>query len=139
MKKYYVYELYNLVGTVEHVGESVNPEIRFKHHTKAKHSNGNGSGRFYGRTDISMHIAKEFSCKKEAWHYQCELQKEYGLKTDKEKLSQAHKDKPHSNETKIKIGLTSKGRTFSSESKQKMSEAAIKRYANLKNQPSTIS
>ena len=35
-KKHYVYELYNLLGIVEYVGETVNPKLRFDKHIKTK-------------------------------------------------------------------------------------------------------
>jgi hypothetical protein len=92
MKTYYVYELINLLGTVEYVGESHKPKYRFRQHIKKKpfgkdgkkHS---GLGKFYGRQDIIMNIVKEFSDRKDAWEFQCELQKVYGLLTDRQKLS----------------------------------------------------
>lgn len=80
MKKSYVYEIVNLMGTVEYVGETYRPKYRFKQHTKTKPSNGSGS--FYNRADVFMNIVKEFDTKKEAFDYQCRLQKYYGLKTD---------------------------------------------------------
>ena len=86
MKKWYVYEIVNLMGTIEHIGETQNTKQRFKNH-KAK--------KFKGRCDLTYNIVKEFSSKDEAYTFQCELQKEYGLKTDievlKENISKANK------------------------------------------------
>ena len=79
----YIYELFNTKGEIEYVGESINPHKRFINH-KAN-SNGNGSGKFYNRPDISMRIVAQFENKKEAYQYQIKLQKEYGLETDNEK------------------------------------------------------
>lgn len=91
MKIYHVYELYNLLGTVEYVGETSNPYQRwYSHKTNSKSS---GSGKFYGRADIQMHLVREFDNHKDAYEYQCELQKEYGLGTDSERYSKASKDK----------------------------------------------
>lgn len=86
MRKWHVYELVNLMGTVEYVGETTRPKERFANHTKHKQSKGNSIGLFYGRCDLSMHIVKSFDSKKEAYAYQIELQKQYGLPTDIEKL-----------------------------------------------------
>jgi predicted GIY-YIG superfamily endonuclease len=123
MKKY-VYELVNLMGTIEYVGETVRPKIRFNEH-KSK------DGKFYGRQDISMYIVKEFDNKKEAWNYQCQLQKEYGLITDSEQNSKKTKGrtcpikgKNHSIETKQKMSEAKKGKTISEETKLKLSLAA---------------
>ena len=86
MKKWYVYELVNLMGSVEYVGESANLKDRIYTHFKRK-PDGN-RGKFYGRCDMIVNIAAEFDNKKDAWDLQCELQKEYGLITDREKLVQ---------------------------------------------------
>ena len=81
--KHYVYELINLLGTVEYVGETRNPKDRMRMHTKVKP--GPGCGKFYGRQDIIMNIVAEFGTRREAWKYQCKLQKGYGMETDAEK------------------------------------------------------
>ena len=86
--KHLVYELVNLMGTVEYVGETVNARRRFNNHKS--NSKGNGSGKFYGRQDIFMNIVKDFDTKKEAYDYQIKLQKDYGLVTDDE--SRNHKN-----------------------------------------------
>jgi predicted GIY-YIG superfamily endonuclease len=83
MKKYYVYEIVNLMGSVEYVGETCNPKGRLANH-KSK-SRTPGSGRFGNRSDIFMNIVKEFDNKTDAFNYQCDLQKEYGLKPDTER------------------------------------------------------
>jgi predicted GIY-YIG superfamily endonuclease len=166
---WHVYELYNLVGTVEWVGESMELKGRLRQH-KSK------NGKFYGRADIQMNVVKEFDNKKDAWDYQCQLQNYYGLKTDSEKISETHKGKPksaeqrlrlslarkgktHTDETKLKIGLASKGRiykphseehklkiglalkgkTISEETKLKLSLAAKLDWVKRKSNPSTIS
>jgi hypothetical protein len=106
MKTYYVYELVNLMGTVEHVGETTRPIKRFANHIKHKPSKGNGIGLFYGRHDLIMNIVSKHYSKLEAFNYQCELQKQYGLKTDREKYSR--KD---SLETRNKKALSKKGKS----------------------------
>ena len=99
MKKRYVYELVNLMGTVEYVGETKQPNKRFCEHVKWSR------GKFYGRSDIFMNIVTEFDDRRDAYYYQCNLQKEYGLVTDRERVT-----RKHTNESKRKIGLSSKGR-----------------------------
>jgi hypothetical protein len=88
-KKHYVYELYNSAGTVEYVGETINPTLRFYRHTKLKPINrfgrkNYGTGKFYGRQDIFMQVTKEFNTKQKAFNFQCMLQAWYGLETDRE-------------------------------------------------------
>jgi predicted GIY-YIG superfamily endonuclease len=116
MKKWYVYELINTMGSVEYVGETTNPEERFYSHTKRqsvlkKDGKPNGHGKFYKRTDIFMNVVEEFNNKTDAWFFQCKLQKEWGLKSDAETNSEARKGNQfskgntfdHSNETKLKM------------------------------------
>jgi len=117
MKTHYVYELFNLVGTIEYVGETIDTKQRFRAH-KCK------NGKFHNRTDISMNIVKEFNSKKDAYIYQCQLQKDYGLETDSERWSKSMKGvntwmkgRPSNN----------KGKVFSVETKQKMSQSASRR------------
>ena len=87
MKKHYVYEIVNLMGTVEYVGETINPKNRFQSHKCSRISN--GSGKFYKRSDVFMNIVCEFDNRKDAYDYQCKLQKEYGFKSDREKSANA--------------------------------------------------
>lgn len=87
MKKWYVYELVNLMGSVEYVGETSNLKDRIYTHLKRKPDN-YGRGKFYGRNDIIINIAAEFDNKKQAFSHQCKLQKEYGLISDNEKLAE---------------------------------------------------
>jgi len=81
MKTWKVYELINLMGTVEYVGESTRPETRFREHTMHKPSN--GKGKFYQRYDIFMNIVAEFNTRKEARDFEEILQIEYNLTTDR--------------------------------------------------------
>jgi predicted GIY-YIG superfamily endonuclease len=125
MKTHYVYELYNLLGTIEYVGHTINAKSRLYSHTKAKP--GNGCGKFYGRTDISMNIVKGFDNRKDAFQYQCQLQEQYGLETDKYKCGMAFRNKtrlPFSDEHKHNIGKHHKGKVISDEHKQKITEAS---------------
>ena len=109
----YVYELINLMGTVEYVGETQNPKRRFREHTRSKPTSGLGVGKFYGRTDIFINIVKEFDNRKDAYDYQCKLQKEYGLISDVEvfhkNFNKGHKGYKHSIESKEKMRLAAIG------------------------------
>ena len=78
MKKWYVYELVNLMGTIEYVGETIRPEIRLKSHLYK-------GGKFYKRNDIVMNVVAEFDKENDAFNYQCELQQYYGFETDRNK------------------------------------------------------
>ena len=79
MKTYYLYEMIDLYGTVEYVGYSCNPKFRMYQHTRMKNVDGNGHGRFYGRSDLSMVIVSEFPTRKEAAQAEIALKKEYGM------------------------------------------------------------
>ena len=79
---WYVYELVNLMGTVEYVGESLNPKKRLRQHTKTKPRAGVGSGKFFGRQDLILHIVAGFDNRKDAWEHQCNLQTQYGMESD---------------------------------------------------------
>lgn len=75
--KYYVYELHDINGSIVYVGDTKDPERRLKEHNKWK------GGKFYGQT-IFMNVVADFQTRPESFQYQCKLQKEYGLPTDKE-------------------------------------------------------
>jgi len=77
MKKVFVYKIVNLNGDVEYIGETVNPKRRYYEHVRAK-------GKFAWRKDIKLVLIKEFNNKHDAYNYQCDLQIQYGFKTDKE-------------------------------------------------------
>ena len=79
MKKHYVYELINTLGTIEYVGRTTNPNWRMYQHTKAKPSTGTGVGMFYGRNDLHMHIVKDFTNITDANLYEGELKLSYGM------------------------------------------------------------
>jgi len=104
MKKYFVYELINSMGTIEHVGESTRPYERFANHIKHKPHKRSGIGKFYGRQDLILNIVSVFDNKKEAYDYQIKLQNSYGLRNDNDTLG----DNP--NETKLKMSLAKKGK-----------------------------
>jgi len=107
MKKF-VYELINLMGTIEYVGETKRPKERFIEHTKKL------QGKFYNRLDLTMNIVAEFDNKKDAYNKQCELQKQYGLLTDEEvrnkNFENRHNGYKHSEETKLKMKLAKLGK-----------------------------
>ena len=77
MKKHYVYELINFMGTVEDVGETIKPKLRMYQHTKNKR--GSGCGKYYGRQDLVMNIVAEFDNRKDALLLEGKLKLEYGL------------------------------------------------------------
>jgi hypothetical protein len=80
MKKYYVYELINLYGTVEDVGESYRPNVRYREHIYTKpREKYHGVGKYYGRQDLVMNIVAEFDTRKEARKLETELKLSYGL------------------------------------------------------------
>ena len=78
----YVYELINLMGTIEYVGESKNPHSRIKNHL-------NKGGKFYKRQDIILNVVAKFNNKKDAFDFQCELQTEYDFESDLEKYNKS--------------------------------------------------
>ena len=142
MYMHYVYEIINLMGTVEYAGISIKPDHRFKEH---KSKPGIGRGKFYKRLDVFQHVVCGFKDKKEALKMETKLQKYWGLETDKEKLSkslrgkirssetrkkisEAKKNKPRSPETVKKMSSSLKGRIHSEEHKRKLSEAAKKQH-----------
>jgi predicted GIY-YIG superfamily endonuclease len=77
MKKHYVYELINLYGTIEDVGETTRLKTRMCEHTKKKP--GHGNGKFYGRQDLIMNVVAEFDTRKEALELEGKLKLEYGI------------------------------------------------------------
>ena len=89
---YYVYELVNLMGGVEHVGRTTRPKRRFYEHTGAK-PDGNGQGRFYKRQDISMHVVGFFETKTEALQTEYDLQIFWSLPTDRGKTKHSKQPK----------------------------------------------
>jgi len=81
---YYVYELINLQGTVEYVGQSKRPKVRFLQHTK--YNPGTSlHGRFLGRQDLILNVVSCYETKAEVLQAEYELQKFWGLPCDKEK------------------------------------------------------
>jgi predicted GIY-YIG superfamily endonuclease len=78
----YTYLLINSNHQVEYVGETKNTKWRLYDHCKRKR------GRFYGRTDITLHVISCHLTRKESYQAQCHLQEVFGLKTDLEKCSE---------------------------------------------------
>ena len=96
-EKHFVYEIMNLLGTIEYVGETANIEQRFLFHISK-------SGKFYGRTDIVIYEVGKFNNRKEAYAYQCKLQNEYGWESDLDKR-QVKLTCPHCNFSSIGYGI----------------------------------
>lgn len=101
---YYVYELVNLMGGVEWVGRTIDPKRRFWQHTGTPRSKAGGSGRFFGRLDISMHVIATYATKEEATKAEHELQIFWGLETDLSKKSMSGSKNGHAklNEDKVR-------------------------------------
>ena len=81
MVKHYVYKIKDKkTDIVVYVGETQNPTLRWNSHT-------NCLGKF-NRKEYYMDVVDEFifTNQKEAYKYQCELQKHYGFETDYEKV-----------------------------------------------------
>ena len=102
----YVYELRHN-NKVVWVGESKRPKGRLWQHTSK-------NGKFTG-LDIDMSIVAEFETREEAYRHQCELQEEYGLVTDREKVRRSAVGRIHSEETKTKMSKSRKGNTWTQE------------------------
>ena len=84
MKRYYVYELINSMGSIEYVGISINPEARFQQHTKFKPSKtSTARGKFLGRQDIFMNVVIGFESITDARNLEEELQINYNLPCDR--------------------------------------------------------
>lgn len=75
----YVYELVNLMGTVEYVGRTKEPKERFRNHLRKPIEGVSGIGLFYGRQDLIMNLVKGFDTVKEANFYEGELKLSYGM------------------------------------------------------------
>ena len=76
---YYVYELINHYGTVEYVGESKNPYIRFRQHTKSKYEPHRSMGIFHGRQDLILNVVSVYDNHKDALNLEAKLKKDYGF------------------------------------------------------------
>lgn len=86
MERIFVYELVNLMGTVEYVGVSKNPNRRFEEHTKQRpyQTSQNGEfkanyGKFYRRSDIILNVVTSFDNTTDAHKLEDELKMEYSL------------------------------------------------------------
>jgi len=113
-----VYILKNQQGNVEYVGESKNPEFRFRRHVYYKPHKGSNVGKFYERYDLTMEIHSTHETKKEAYKVQCMLQDLYGLRPDQNQAMEAglntrfKKGHKPSEETREKMKLAKLGKTY---------------------------
>ena len=108
MKTYYLYELINLYGTIEYVGISSRPEIRFYEHTKKANKPYNTSstcGLFYGRTDLQIHIVSAHETRKQAMLAEGALKIEYGMEWT-ERRSKNFSDESKAKMSRAKLGHT---------------------------------
>ena len=92
------------MGTVEWVGQTVRPKIRFWQHTKTPKNKTGGSGTFYGRQDISLHIVATYPTKAEALQAEYDLQVYWGLPTDNSKRSMKGSKNGHAKLTEDQVG-----------------------------------
>lgn len=81
-KPVYVYVL-KRGDEVLYIGESINPDLRYKQHVNWKPQS--AVGKFYGQTDIVMEIDSQYETKKEAYDRQTQLQLRHNLPTDGQK------------------------------------------------------
>jgi hypothetical protein len=93
---HYVYKLKEENGKILHVGETVNPTQRMYSHRGIKKS------KFYG-LKFSMEIIKQFPNKKMAYEYQCQLQEQYGLITDRQRMARTGENNPHTKLTNDQV------------------------------------
>jgi predicted GIY-YIG superfamily endonuclease len=105
MKNYYVYEIVNLMGTIEYVGMTSNIKKRTQQHFKKKPSKNHRHGKFYQRSDVFLFVAAEFKSKREALDFENKLTQEYRLLTFQEKLSKVTKGENNPAFKKKKSGL----------------------------------
>ena len=81
MKKWYVYELINLYGTVEYVGETSRVKGRMYEHFKLNPKKNSRNGKFYQRQDVIVNLVEEFDNRTDARKLETELKLLYGLPT----------------------------------------------------------
>ncbi len=76
---YKVYELINLCGSIEYVGQTKRSlKDRFYEHVKSA-PNGNGNGKFHGRQDLTILEVESFETRGEALALESSLKQEHGL------------------------------------------------------------
>tara|TARA_R110000803_G_C11707769_1_gene286456 strand:- start:40 stop:462 length:423 start_codon:yes stop_codon:yes gene_type:complete len=75
----YVYELRNSTEVVEYVGVSKNPNNRLYDHTISKPSLTSGHGKFYGRTDLTVHSVSQWPTRKIAMKEEKRVKISYGM------------------------------------------------------------
>jgi predicted GIY-YIG superfamily endonuclease len=79
----YVYALVDEYRNVLYIGETKDPKWRLYDHTRRTR------GRFYGRTDVTLHVISCHLTRKESYQAQCQLQEVFGLKSDLQVASEA--------------------------------------------------
>lgn len=80
--KWYVYTITNTQNEIEYIGCTSNPKQRWYNHTYW--FQGPGIGKFYGRTDVTMNVVKEFDNRREGWDYEAELKLQHGFELTEE-------------------------------------------------------
>jgi predicted GIY-YIG superfamily endonuclease len=101
MKNYYVYEIVNLVGSVEYVGSTGNPKQRWYMH-KTKPVLGRKIGKFHKRQDVFMNLVSVHATRKEARLEEMRLQKFWGFETEDEKQRGSKNSNSKLTETQVK-------------------------------------
>ena len=86
-KIWYVYEIINVLGTVEYVGYTSDPRMKKWKHFKNKPKPGCFHGKFYQRQDCFFHIIDQFKTKIDARNLETKLQKELNLDTHGDAIS----------------------------------------------------
>lgn len=76
-RTWWVYEIYDLMGTCLYVGCSHDPELRFLQHTKCRP--GKGQGKFYGQQDLTLVKIREFEDRKQALRFEGALKQQHGF------------------------------------------------------------
>jgi predicted GIY-YIG superfamily endonuclease len=72
----YVYALMDQNRNVVYIGETKSTRWRLYDHTRRK------TGKFYGRTDLTIHVLSAHNTRTESYQAQCHLQTIFGLKSD---------------------------------------------------------
>ena len=80
----HVYVLKDQHGEVVYVGETKQPNYRFKQHTRYPKCDRNSNGKFYGQ-NLTMEIVKSFVDPKDALAYEAKLKRQYGFEVTERK------------------------------------------------------
>jgi predicted GIY-YIG superfamily endonuclease len=96
MKKYLLYEVINLYGTVEYVGITTDSNGRWRQHTMSPRFHKSGKitkGQFHKRQDVFMNIVDSYDSKMSARNAEDLLKDFYGFDKSEYRLNQRLFDK----------------------------------------------